>query len=301
MMYGGVMLYCNAFIPDLFWIAVSLMVAVIAILYMLGKAFSKSEFEALAKVEFRELIISIAIAFGSIGLVLGLCNLSTAVIPFFSKSLESVGGGDFDQFQLAEVYISTMSNSVGVTTIVNLEMLAYSTYLIPSSIRTSTGVNILTPFRTFSDSINVLVGIIFSPLIASLNVQQISISVAKYIALSVILPAGIVARTLKPTREGGAFLIALAIGMHFIWPFLYLINYEITLNVFTIVPSKIEAPPAPSAFPGLEMIDIVIDAAFRNLSNGAQLLLQGLILPVLNISIFLGFVKVFSEFILSIK
>lgn len=300
------MLCCSVEVPEMFWIVVLFMGAIIALFYMLGKALAKSEFEAIAKVELREILVSIAIAFGSVGLIFALCNLSTAVLPLFSESLAAVGGGttaqcELDQFKLAEVYIGTLTNGVGVPTIINLEALAFSTYLTQSSVRTSTGVNVLAGLRTFSDSISILVGLIFSPLLASLNVQLIAMSLAKYLALAVILPAGIVTRAFKPTREGGAFLIALAVGMHFLWPFLYIINYEITLNTFTILPVQVEKPPVPSAFPGLEMIDLTIDMVFRNLLNGSQLLLQGLILPVLNITIFIGFVRVFSDFIMSIK
>lgn len=300
------MLYCSAFgeqeiIPDMFWIVVLFMSAVIALFYMLGKLLSKSEFEAFAKIEMREILVSIAIAFGSVGIVFGLCNLSTAVLPLFSKSLEAVGGADMDQFRLAEVYLGTLANSIGVPTIINLETLAYGAYLIQASVRTSTGVNVLAATRTFSDAIGLLIGLIFSPLLASLQVQLITMSLAKYISLTVILPAGIVARAFKPTREGGAFLIALAVGMHFLWPFLYLINYEVTLRVFELLPVQMAQPPVPSAFPGTEMINLTIDMVFNNLQNGSQLLLQGLVLPVLNITMFIGFVRIFSEFIMSIR
>jgi hypothetical protein len=296
------MLYCSVNVPDMFWIAIALMGTVVALFYMLGRILAKSDFEAMARVEMREVIISIAIAFGAVGLAFSLCNISTAALPFFSEAKKV---GDFDQFRLAEIYLGDLSNSVGVPTIMNLESVAYSTYLLQATVRSSTGVNFMSVFRTLGESIGILASLIFAPLLASLNIQLISMSLSKYLALSIILPAGIITRAFKPTREGGAFLIALAIGMHFLWPFLYLINYELTLRLFTTLQTPVAPPTALASFTGakpiFDIVNMMIDFMFNNLSYGSQLLLQGLVLPILNITLFIGFVKVFSDFINNIR
>jgi hypothetical protein len=151
-------------------------------------------------------------------------------------------------------------------------------------------------FRVLSDSIGIITGLIFGPLLASLNVQLITLSLSKYLALAIILPAGIAARAFKFTREGGAFLIALAIGMQFLWPFLYLINYEISLG---ISPLNIQAGASPqaafspslgtsTAFDDIYLLIYGGNGLFSNISYGSQLLLQGLVLPVLNLTSFEG-------------
>lgn len=296
------MLYCSVSVPDMFWIVVALMGALVALLYMLGKMLQKSEFEAMARVEMREVMLSIAIAFGAVGLAFSLCNISTAALPFFSEARKI---GDFDQFRLSELYLSDLSNSVGVPTIMNLELVSYSSYLLQATVRSSTGVNFMTTLRALSDSVGIIAAFIFAPLIASLNIQQISLSLAKYLALAIILPAGIITRAFKPTREGGAFLIALAIGMHFLWPFLYLINYELTLRLFDVLQTPVAPPASLASFSGakpvFDIVNMMHDTIFNNLSYGSQLLLQGLVLPILNITLFVGFVKVFADFINSIR
>jgi hypothetical protein len=62
------------------------------------------------------------------------------------------------------------------------------------------------------------------------------------------------------------------------------------------------APPNNlSAFPSPDMVNIFIDQIFNNFSRGSQLLMQGIVLPMLNITLFVGFIRIFSEFISGLK
>jgi hypothetical protein len=155
---------------------------------------------------------------------------------------------------------------------------------------------------TLTDVINIFINLVFSPMVVSLNIQLISLSISKAVGLAIILPAGIIARAFSYTRDAGSFLIALGIGVYFLWPLLYIINYEVSLRIFPELDLSASEPPTNlSAFPGLDMVKEAINIMFYNFSIGSQLLLQGVVLPLLNMSLFLGFVRVFSEFISSIR
>lgn len=297
------MLYCEPVIPDMFWIIIGLMSVVAAALYALGKAMAKSDFEAMAKTEVRQLVISVAIGFGAIGLALSLCGISSVLLTYVKASVVNIPG-QLDQFRLAEVYLNTLIDNVGRPTLIELQALSYISFFAPSLIRTSTGFNPLVTLRTFEAVIDIINGFIFAPIVASLSIQLITMSLVQVLAFSVVLPAGIVARAFVLTRDGGTFLIALAIGMYFLWPFLYVINYELSVRLW---PELTLTPTAPTTavqefssagyFPTLQ----ILDRAFNLFDFGSKLILQALILPLLNITIFIGFVRIFAEFLMSIR
>jgi len=299
-------LTCTAYIPDLFWIVLIMMFSVVAVIFMLGKILTRTDFEAMAKVELREAILSAVIAFGAVGLSLVLCDVTLSLIPIFgsvNSVFQQAGAEIPDHFRPAETYLSALTNNVGVPMIMNLEALAFTSYLAQTTIRSTTGVNFLAALGTLSSVIGIFVGLIFTPMIASINVQLISLSLAKAVGLAVVLPAGIVARAFKFTREAGGFLIALGIGMYFLWPLLYVINYEVSLRMLPGLTELVAiAPPTNlSAFPSPDMVNIFIDQIFNNFSRGSQLLMQGVVLPMLNVTLFVGFIRIFSEFISGLK
>jgi len=298
-------LTCTAYIPDLFWIVISLMFAFVAIVFGLGKILTRSDLEATARTELREVVLSIAIGLGCVGMALALCNTTVFIIPFFENVNNVFKGANMeipDHFRPAEMYLSILTNNIGVPMIINLEALAFTSYLAQTTVRSMSGINFLSATGTLSNVIGFFIGLIFSPMISSINIQLLAMSIAKATGLAVILPAGIVARAFKFTREAGSFLIALGIGLYFLWPILYIINYEISLRIFpTLDLIVIEPPTNLSAFPSPDMVNILIDQMFNNFSRGSQLLLQGLVLPLLNMTIFISFVRVFSEFISAIR
>jgi len=64
----------------------------------------------------------------------------------------------------------------------------------------------------------------FIMLEASLKAQVLLIQIIDVIAVPIFLPAGIILRFLPPTRDAGAFILALSIGFGIIFPLTYVIN-----------------------------------------------------------------------------
>ncbi len=106
-------------------------------------------------------------------------------------------------------------------------------------------------------------------LLIALNAQSYLIQYIKYNMLNVFLPIGLLLRSFKFTRGAGAFFMALAIGLYFVFPVLYVL----------LDPGFIaaELPPPPAAnleskycYPTMSVALSVMSFAETGQSSGAS-------------------------------
>jgi len=107
----------------------------------------------------------------------------------------------------------------------------------------------------------------------------------KYTALSLFLPAGILLRAFPPTRGAGAYIIAFALGVYFIFPVSYLmmnfLPYDYTgKTCITIPDTMLEGMPASAGLSDQEKAKEAESWAKRN-TNSAQNMLDQMQLGIL--------------------
>ena len=119
------------------------------------------------------------------------------------------------------------------------------------------------------------------PSLISFNMQQLFLDFVSDIVLKWILPAAFVLRIFPPTRQVGNMLIALALGLYVIVPFMYTFN----LAMYDVIGESY----------CLDYADIIYDSTFGgcgqtgNFWDVARLLPQAFFLPNLTIAFLITF------------
>ena len=218
----------NIFEFTLFWVAALAMFAVVAFYYMLGKLFGRRDMVASAVNELRQVLISVFLGI----LLISLASISEEASKI---AMRDVIKADYDyskpgyfHFNYAKDYLNTLIYSIGLPAIVDLWMFGYTLRA------TSQFIEPLAPLKYAANAIGTIIGMLFSFFVSSLHIQLLSLSFAEAFAFTVILPIGIVLRTIPITREGGCFLIAVAFASFLVWPFCYVINYEISKSLWPL-------------------------------------------------------------------
>ncbi len=196
------------------------LIAIIAlIVYLAAKLFRVPEWEAYLNVELGNLVTSLLII--------------VFVAGFFAAS-KGVAIGITHQESPPEAAIMVLTNITdnvlrGIRDIYAIQ----SCTAVLGTFHRRIGEAVLTPtFRvfpgidTFGQIANV-VGIGFVMVYGSLSAQITVLHIINSITEIFLLPAGLVLRFFPPTKEAGAFLIALSIGFYIIFPMNYYINYMV--------------------------------------------------------------------------
>lgn len=280
----------------LFWTVIALVFAAIALVYMLGRILQRSDFEAIAKTELRQVVISVVIALA----VAGLAEAMTLAAKGWL--------GERDQFQVSTDYLTQLINMQGIPTVVNLWSLGITSLAASSSIRLGGG-KALGMLATINDMVGKILGYFFGAIIASANIQLISIAFAQAFSM-LMIACGAVLRAIPFTREGGSFLIALGFALYFVWPITFAVDYRILQQLGADKNNKEWASLAEvkttdiygygvmkAAFP--DIVSFVF-MPLKLISNATMLVMQSTIIGVINLTITVGFARVFSEFLMEI-
>ena len=270
-------------------IASTFALAIISVLYMLGRILSKSGFEGLARNELTQLFIALVIAIS----VLGLASISCQI----TKSVISDTFGDGNQFTVSMKYLSILIYKKGLPTIQQLWTSGFTLEVLSSSEltlgKTKIKGSILTPFSKIVNAFMFIVPIF----LASLNAQLFLIQLSEAFAITLILPLGMILRTIPSLRKGGSFLMALAFGLYFVFPMTYVMDYLIYKQVD---PTFQGYSPDINMFQTFEFSTNIINVLgyFNDL---AVIIPQATVLVLINFTITMSFIGIFGEFLDSIQ
>jgi hypothetical protein len=211
----------------------------ILITYLLSKVFKVPEWDAYLNIEMSNLMASFLIVVFILGLffagdslarlytssscgTLASCSESQAAIGFMRDTVQySVNRGMLDVYtiQACTSVLSTFSRRTGE-------------YVLTQTYKVFPGLD------TFVSITNVLsVGLV--GVYGSISAQLTLLYLVDGTMKTFVLPAGLILRFFPPTRDAGAFLIALAFGFYIIYPTTYLINKQIFTDIGgTVYPSE---------------------------------------------------------------
>jgi hypothetical protein len=214
-------LYGSVIIPIVFFVAFFILIT-----YMLSKVFKVPEWEAYLSIELSNLMNSFLIVI----FVFALFAVGEVV------ALMITGGGAASPPQAAIAYMQgTVADSALRATIDVYKINACTSILSTFSRRIGEFVltqtyKVFPGIDTFVSITNVL-GMTLLTLYNTAEVQAAILHVADAIMIPFILPAGLILRFFPPTRDAGAFLIALSFGFQFVFPVTYLINKQIYTDI----------------------------------------------------------------------
>ncbi|MEK6982442.1 MAG: hypothetical protein AABX38_05915 [Candidatus Micrarchaeota archaeon] len=200
--------------------------ALLALIYMVGHGFEINELKMLANEELYQLVVTIVI----IGLLLG----STSILNSFSSTFAPSGATNFQDAAISAV----RANLADHQSIYN-NLKSFSVELGKESSKSYfcslQGVGFyVSPCSAFS-SISPSVSLAFQILsasIAELNSLDTLLNFAKTYGFAVLLPFGILLRTLKFTRGAGGLFLGLAVSLYIVLPLL-VIFMDVLLNPAT--------------------------------------------------------------------
>jgi len=285
----------------LFWISIGCVFVIVSLFYMISRILKKTEFEIIAKSEFKQAIISIAICFGALALASVFVEVSKAAMTDVVKA-QGLQQSETMWFDYSENYIRGLTVT-GTKMLVEFWTIGFT--LRHMKLGSLSLKNPLVPAITFSvvTGVSEILGryievldMLFSFFVGSLNVQLILLQFFKAIAIEFILPAGIILRAIPPTRSGGSFLIALAFGLYIVFPFGYVVSGEVSKTVW----EEYKKLPQPSktlievAFPSIPQ---TFSTLFNLFDSFSLLIPQATIIPLFVFTITIAFVNSFTEFI----
>lgn len=208
----------------------------LALAYMISKFLQKPEYEARVKVEFTRQFISLLFIFVILAFAEIMCSASYTITGNINPF--DVGIDFCSQIGLIEIpkEINTLWTSSTNARKVSTIMLG-----LPSCMQ---GVCYTSfPVGTYISYHLDMLAMTIMPFSASMIVQILFLDFIQKYFLAILLPAGFLMKVTPLTRDGGAFLISLALSFYFILPMFYvmgdLINKEISFSVINNIKSTI--------------------------------------------------------------
>jgi hypothetical protein len=274
------------------------MVLVIAFAYMAAQFFRRPEYESFATMELYQVGVS-AVMFAVI--------FSSSC--FVSEISDALAGGDM--FDLARGYLDYLVNQIALPAVLRLQGTLFAAQWISSlSMRFGASVwGIMFPafpsFVLIERTIEFLL-VLITPFTSSLIVQMAILEFVRGTMIPFVLPAGVILRIFPPTREAGAFMIAVALGFQIVFPFTYVMHGNIVavlINDTTHIPQDMSTYMNAHGF-GLVASTITetglfdpMGMIFHPLYYLSYILLQALFLPALSMTITVAFIKSMTKFI----
>ncbi len=208
-------------------LAALIMLMIIALAYMASKIASRPEWEAWAKTEAYQVMVSCILAASMILIA----DIACWVSWDFSAAGPATGN---NAFQITEAFLQKHYEST-VNTIYTLYqyrlLMEYmSSYYIMMATNPQFLVQRFPGLAAVSQNINTLITI-FSILAGNIMVQKLIFQIIQQLAFSVVLPLGLVLRIFPFTRDAGSFLIAVAFGFYIVFPLLYVMEKEVVENL----------------------------------------------------------------------
>jgi len=228
----NVITYCtyNSGFNQLIVLVLLILAFITGIVYMLAQFMRRPEWEAWVKIQLYNLVISALLAAGAIWFASLACGISVWV-----------GGGLEDPFTIADNYLNDLfSNNINeaIRQLVIAQIAseyAASTYLQIGSASFGMGFAPFPVYKVISNNAQLLMNLAM-PFASSLLVQKIGLEMIHASAFTVLLPVGIFLRAFAVTRDAGAFVIAMSIGLFVVLPLTYVMDKMIVEGPTTGVP-----------------------------------------------------------------
>jgi len=206
---------------------VMIMVALATIVYMLSKLFNDKKMSAWARIELYQVFFSIA-------LLIGILILSSAFNDYVVPSLVNTQVPDFTSnnmtsYDISIRYLNIVSNKnlrvMGEILVLKAGIQTASSFVLPVSILKQITFELPLVDISCLDKALSYVFDVLSMFIGSIYAQMFFIKIFQVLMFPIVLPVGIFLRIIPQTRDAGSYLIAIAIGFNIIFPFMYCINY----------------------------------------------------------------------------
>ncbi|MCX8167008.1 MAG: hypothetical protein N3E37_04105 [Candidatus Micrarchaeota archaeon] len=227
--------------------AIMLMILIIGIVYMIGKATNNQQYIAFAKMELYQLVITVLLLLFGIGVIFffdelmkmfscGLLSTSSAIpnchpinlsmnyldLLLFDKTYGAVEKG-YELKKMNLQYEATAAFG---------QRVAYTGWGLKKGIEIPRALGMLGMALTNG------LYTAFTIFVPSLYLQRYILASLDLLAFAIILPVGLVLRTFPPTRSGGTFLIALGIGLKTIFVFTYVMHFNTVIRF--MIPKSIQ-------------------------------------------------------------
>jgi len=209
-----VSLYRVAIINIVFFIAFFILVT-----YLISKVFKIPEWEAYLSIEFSNLVSSFILVL----FVVGLFAAGTALAMLYTGGQYANPPRAAIAYMQSVVMDSTLKATIDVykiqacTSILSTFAKRIGEFVLTQTFKIFPGLD------TFVSITNVLSFALLS-LYSTVKAQVSLMYIFEALVYPFILPAGLVLRFFPPTRDAGAFLIAMAFGFYVVFPMTYLIN-----------------------------------------------------------------------------
>jgi hypothetical protein len=212
---------------------VLIVVMMLAVLFMIGRAMGRRDWEALSKTELYHTGIAVIWTVIISAVVLTSCNLAC-----------TIGDGQ-NPINTATSYLSRLEEKMGacIERLLDLakDLRIYTSFnmMIPPSPSCMSGLCVQ-PYagcRVVADTFETMATVYMTPFIASLLAQRFALSAIAVLAFQMILPVGLILRISPFGREAGAFLMAVAISLYIIFPLTFVFAEKATSMIISKDPS----------------------------------------------------------------
>ncbi len=219
----------------LIWVVIMLTVVVIACAYVAGSVLTNANYTVFAKDELYHLGFSVAILVGFSSLVLLSCNVADLFYTSFFHNIEgSLQGDCFNENSMQATASCYMGLVKGDATSLSKSYIKnYLDKLMDSTFAWSIQLPLVNSYtstagaykRIISNQYDLILNSFLVPALMSVSMQKIVLDFIRENIIQWILPAAFVLRVFIPTRQMGNILIALALGLYILVPFMYVFNF----------------------------------------------------------------------------
>jgi hypothetical protein len=242
-------------------LAMMFSVVLVAIAYMLGQAFEMPEIKAWAQAEMSQVFVTAIIIISFAGTALLLDLMLEQIVQSSGLGFTCSGSANC-AVNVSEEYLGGLIDSCLKQAREN--MVEASSAARTGNLRFGLSTPVLIPMLQASTSFTFTASKLMDyerrsvvveylgNILSSLYSQEFFVSEISFKLAPVILAIGIVARSFFPTRKLGGLLIAVGIGVMYVFPLMFVFDW-LTLNITLFGASSIEPPlsacPAACLFP----------------------------------------------------
>ena len=206
----------------------------IAIAYMVGSFTQNPQFRIFAKDELYHLGFSLILLAGFGTILMFSC---TVVDTFYSTTFEELGptspcyGSHLSMGDVTICYMNSMSSKARGLSESYIDN--YVNQLMDSTFAFSMSIPLFHTYtvtakafkRVHSAQYDTVMNMFLFPALVSINIQELLLTFVVVEFVKWLLPIAFLLRILIPTRQMGNMLIALAIALHIVLPFIYVFNF----------------------------------------------------------------------------
>ncbi|MEM4389374.1 MAG: hypothetical protein QXG98_01810 [Candidatus Micrarchaeia archaeon] len=282
--------------PELYGLVFVALVGVlfaIAIGYMAAQLFRRPDWEAMVRVELTQTLLGASMIFIAVWLSAFSCSIS----------YELAGG---DTFAKANAYLAGLTYGEMIPAIMRLYDKAWQAEKLTawiigiSSCMSGVCFQPYAGYSMVSYNLGTVAGLL-APIVTSLMVQMLALQFIQQFAFVYLLPLGLLLKAVPFTREAGAFLIALAIGLYVVLPLTYIFNARVMADIGPSITagSYCALKAGPGDKPGGQALDSTLEGVGGLCSTViavvGKILPQAVFLPALNIVITLAFTRTMAR------